>query len=126
MAKQAYQGLQKTGNGWEGELSRAYFGLPALLWKQSPKEILSSLHERLEVTKVCEERLFADQGLLRWHHGLLHGVYQWLQIQRVQYTMNDICFLTPSFVVEAGGLFSLHITLIFTFNVKALQSLLEP
>lgn len=51
---------------------------------------------------------------------------EWLQIQCIQYTMNDTCFLIPSCVVEAGGLFSLCIILIFIFNVKGLQNLLEP
>lgn len=119
--------LPRTPKDWEW-LGRGAIKsyVPALLWNQSPKEILSSLHERLEVTKVCEERFFPDQRLLKWHRGLLRGVYQRLQIQRVQYTMNDICFLIPSFVVEAGGLFSLCIILIFIFKVKALQNPLEP
>lgn len=57
---------------------------------------------------------------------LLCGVYQWLHIQCVQYTTNDTCFLIPSFVLEAGGLFSLCIILILIFNIKALQKVLEP
>lgn len=119
--------LLRTPKDWE-RLGRGAIKsyVPALLWNQSPKEILSSLHERFEVTEVCEERLFPDQRLLKWHCGALCGVYQRLQIQCVQYTMNDICFLIPSFVVEAGGLFSLCIILIFIFNVNALQNLLEP
>ena len=72
--------------GWPGRGAIKGY-TPALLLSQPPKEILSSLFKGLEVIKVWKDRLFSEQGLLKWHHGLLCRVYQWLQSQCAQSTV---------------------------------------
>lgn len=63
--------------GWLGRGAIKSYTL-FLLLSQPPKEILSSLFKGLKIIKVCKDRLFSEQRLLKWHCGLLCGVYQWL------------------------------------------------
>lgn len=77
---------------------------PASLPRQPPKEILSSLFKRLKVIEVCKDRLSPQQGLLKWHHGLLWG---YITGSRPNVLNLQRCFLIPAFVVEACVIFIL-------------------
>lgn len=67
--------------GWQGRKG-SYPRLYTSFTTESTTQRNSQLSiKRLKVIEVCKDRLFSEQGLLKWHRGLLYGVYQWVQTQ---------------------------------------------
>lgn len=62
LAKHTHQGLQKTGNGWEGELSKAIY--QPYHETNHPKKFSAHYMKDLKSLKLVKRDSF-----LKWHHG---------------------------------------------------------